>query len=121
MLLATLASAVGDALMSRGMKQLGDISTAGATSALARLPAMFANFNVWGAILCYAAFFFLYSAVLSWSRLSVAQPLTAMTFLFAALIARFALGESLTGLRWAGILLIIAGVALVSLEAPSRS
>lgn len=118
LLAATLASASGDAFMSRGMKQLGDVSAGG--GAFWKMPAMFGNPSVWGAILCYAAFFFLYSAALSWSKLSLAQPLTALTFVFAALIARFVLGESLSPWRWAGVVVIMAGVVLVSLEAPGQ-
>jgi drug/metabolite transporter (DMT)-like permease len=109
MALACLVSSLGDAFMSRGMHQVGDVS-----AGLSKLPSMFQNRLVWISIACSAAYFFLYSSTLSWAKLSVAQPLNAMTFVFAAVLARFYLGESLSTPRLLGILLITAGVALVS-------
>lgn len=114
MTLAALASAGGDALMSRGMKQVGDVAAGG--FAAGRLFSMFANPWVWAAILCWAGFFFLYSATLSWADLSLAQPMNALAMVFTALLARVVLGEAVTPWRWGAIALIAAGVLALSLE-----
>ncbi|HXY61769.1 MAG TPA: DMT family transporter, partial [Nitrospirota bacterium] len=66
-------------------------------------------------------FFFLYLAALSWADLSFVLPLTAVSYLFAALLARFFLKEDVSWYRWAGTFVIVIGIALVALGGKSRS
>ena len=54
-------------------------------------------------------------ALLSWADLSYVLPVTAIGYVLVALVGRLLLHESITGRRWTGILLIMAGVGLVSL------
>jgi uncharacterized membrane protein len=58
-------------------------------------------------------------ALLSWADLSYVLPVTSVGYVIVALIGKLLLNESITGRRWAGIVLIMAGVALVSAGAPS--
>ena len=109
-LIATLCAASGEALLSVGMKQLGDISVTGPW----KLLGLFANPLALSGVLLMGGFFFLYSSALSWADLSFVQPLTALTFVFGALIARFILGEQVSPWRWAGISFIVFGVLLFS-------
>jgi threonine/homoserine efflux transporter RhtA len=44
------------------------------------------------------------------------MPLTAMSFIFVALMAKFILKEDVSWQRWAGTVLIVIGVAFVGLE-----
>jgi len=66
-------------------------------------------------------------ALLSWADLSYVLPVTSIGYVVVALIGRVFLDESISPTRWAGILLIMGGVALVSLgtspstAAPSAS
>lgn len=53
-------------------------------------------------------------ALLSWADLSYVLPVTAIGYVLVALAGRFLLHETITLRRWAGITLIVAGVALVS-------
>jgi drug/metabolite transporter (DMT)-like permease len=68
-----------------------------------------------------AGFFFLYLAALSWVDLSFAMPLTALSFVFAALMSRFVLGEQVSWHRWVGTMVIVAGVTLVALDRNTRT
>jgi uncharacterized membrane protein len=52
-------------------------------------------------------------AMLSWADLSYVAPVTAIGYVLNALMGRAFLGERVSGARWAGTLLIVAGVALV--------
>jgi len=52
-------------------------------------------------------------ALLSWADLSYVVPVTAVGYVVVALLGRFFLDEHITTARWAGIVLIVAGVALV--------
>ena len=58
-------------------------------------------------------------ALLSWADLSYVLPVTSVGYVVVALIGKVLLHETITGRRWAGILLIMAGVALVGGGAPS--
>ena len=58
-------------------------------------------------------------ALLSWADLSYVLPVTSIGYVVVALLGRLMLGEDITPRRWAGIVLIMAGVALVSLGSPT--
>ncbi|MEO8593299.1 MAG: EamA family transporter [Candidatus Solibacter sp.] len=58
-------------------------------------------------------------ALLSWADLSYVVPVTSVGYVVVALIGKFLLNEAITTRRWAGIVLIMAGVALVSAGNPS--
>jgi drug/metabolite transporter (DMT)-like permease len=53
-------------------------------------------------------------ALLSWADLSYVLPVTSVGYVLVALAGKVLLHERITTQRWAGILLIMAGVALVS-------
>jgi uncharacterized membrane protein len=56
--------------------------------------------------------------LLSWADLSYVLPVTAFGYALNALLGRLFLGENVTPARWAGTLLIMAGVTLVGLGNP---
>jgi drug/metabolite transporter (DMT)-like permease len=53
-------------------------------------------------------------ALLSWADLSYVLPLTSIGYVLVAIVGWLLLHESIPGRRWAGIVLIMGGVALVS-------
>ena len=53
-------------------------------------------------------------ALLSWADLSYVLPVTSIGYVLVALAGKVLLHETISGRRWTGILLIMAGVALVS-------
>jgi len=53
-------------------------------------------------------------ALLSWADLSYVLPVTSVGYVIVALIGKVLLNEAISNRRWAGILFIMAGVALVS-------
>src|SRR5262249_12901606 len=68
-----------------------------------------------------ALFYFLFLAVLSWAEVSVALPLTALEYAIAAALGILFLKEPVPPLRWAGIALVIAGVALISVDRQAQT
>lgn len=106
----TVCAAVGDSLLSYGMKQLGNVPLHG-------LPGMLlAILNPWVAvgILFLLGFFASYMTALSWADLTYVLPATSLGYVLLALIAKFLLHEEVTAQRWLGILLISAGVGFVT-------
>jgi drug/metabolite transporter (DMT)-like permease len=51
--------------------------------------------------------------LLSWADLSYVLPVTSISYVLVAFAGRWWLNEQITPQRWVGILLIVAGVALV--------
>jgi drug/metabolite transporter (DMT)-like permease len=60
-------------------------------------------------------------ALLSWADLSYVLPVTAIGYVLVAVVGRVFLDEQISGKRWAGIVLIVAGVALVSFGTAPRT
>ncbi|MBU0671804.1 MAG: hypothetical protein KJ732_02115 [Candidatus Margulisbacteria bacterium] len=60
-----------------------------------------------------ASSYFLWLAILSWFKLSVAFPMTALGFIFVALFSYFMLGEKLLLHNYLGIALIAVGIFLL--------
>jgi len=56
--------------------------------------------------------------LLSWADLSYVLPVTAFGYVVNVLLGRLFLGEQVTPARWAGTLLIVAGMILVGLGNP---
>lgn len=79
------------------------------------------NPYVLAGVVCLAVFFFLYLAALSWADLSFVMPLTAMSYIFAALLARFLLKEDVSWFRWAGTAVITLGIIFIALDGRQRS
>ncbi len=112
----TFFSSVGDALLSYGMKQVGSISLAHPFTVI------LAVFNPWVAvgIVFLLAFFTCYLSSLSWADLTYVLPATSIGYVLMALIAKFALHEQVSLVRWLGIALISAGVCFVT-QGPERT
>ena len=105
-----LFGSVGDSLLSRGMKEIGNISAAHLQNLI------FAVRNPWivGGILLLLAFFAAYMTALSWADLTYVLPATSIGYVLLALIAKFVLHEQVTPARWLGIVLITAGVGFIA-------
>ncbi len=114
MILAVAAGTIGDILLAKGMKQLGDLSTMNLKGIIdVALKAM----TEWKIVLgtaMLALFFFLWLAVLSWEDLTVALPMQALNYVLVALLAKYLLHEEISLLRWAGIALVCVGVILIT-------
>jgi drug/metabolite transporter (DMT)-like permease len=119
--LAALSGAVGETFFSYGMRRFGAMDWTSPRRWLDLLFVVARNPYVLTGVFFAAGFFFLYLTALSWVDLSFAMPLTALSFLFATLFARFALKEDVSWYRWAGTLIIVAGISLVALDRKPRT
>jgi len=73
------------------------------------------NHHVLGSMLFMAMHLTGFLILLSWADLSFVFPATAMVYVVGTLAAKFLLGETISAKRWAGTMLVCAGVGLVSL------
>ncbi|MGC2448639.1 MAG: EamA family transporter [Candidatus Sulfotelmatobacter sp.] len=106
----TVFAAAGDSMLSHGMKQIGSISPYHLQGLI------LAVLNPWVAvgILLLLAFFASYMNALSWADLTYVLPATSLGYVLLALVAKFALHEQISLLRWLGIVLISGGVGFVA-------
>ncbi len=110
-LFATVLVAVGEILLSAGMRQVGR----GGHEGFRWVLAAGANPLVWGGVVLSAAFFGMYLLTLSWADISFVMPFTALSYLFVAIMASYWLHEDVTPARWIGTLLIVIGVVIIGL------
>jgi drug/metabolite transporter (DMT)-like permease len=68
----------------------------------------------WTGGFLYGASLILWMKILADTDLSYARPFSALGYVAITLIACFYLGESISPLRWTGIILIATGVFLVA-------
>lgn len=114
MLLAITAGTIGDILLAKGMKEMGDISAMNLRGILtAAYQALSTPKLVIGTAML-AIFFFLWLAVLSWEDLSVALPMQALNYVLVAFLSQYFLGETVSPLRWAGTVLVCVGVIMIT-------
>jgi drug/metabolite transporter (DMT)-like permease len=108
--------ALGDVALSRGMKQVGQLSLSHWTQAI------HAVFTPWVGIgiILLIAFFVSYLTALSFADLTYVLPATSLGYILMALLARFFLHEQISEFRWAGIALISLGVGFVT-RGPART
>jgi drug/metabolite transporter (DMT)-like permease len=101
---------IGDTLLSRGMKEVGQIHISQLTEVITAI----ANPWVVAGTICLILFFASYLASLSWADLTYVLPATAIGYVALALLSKFFLHEQISVARWAGIALITAGVGFVA-------
>lgn len=111
---AAASAALGQILVRRGMQQIGPLDNYAPIAVCVYFGHALANLNVILGTVLNAVFYFLFLAALSWTDVTVALPLTAIEYCFAAFLAVMILKEQVPPLRWAGIALIIIGVICIA-------
>jgi drug/metabolite transporter (DMT)-like permease len=109
-------SVVGDILMTRAMKQVGDVHELWQRSGLwAILRRVFSNANFFLAVAGMALAFFSMLFSLSWGDVSLVVPAAAsLTVIANAFAAKIFLHEKVDRRRWMAAVLVAGGVALLA-------
>ncbi len=114
MTVATVSAAVGQILVRRGMQQVGSLEHYSPAALATYFWHAACNPNVIGGTVLNTVFYLLFLAALSWTDLTIALPMTALEYGFAAFLAVMVLKESVPPIRWVGIAFVIAGVILIA-------
>jgi drug/metabolite transporter (DMT)-like permease len=111
-----LASTAGDVLISAAMKGIGDLQELRARCGLFHvIKRVIGNTRFLSGIGCMTVAFFSLQVALSWADLSLVGPASAsLTFIANALTARVFLKERVDYRRWAAMVLVACGVALLA-------
>jgi drug/metabolite transporter (DMT)-like permease len=112
-------SSIGNVLLSKGMKQVGEISDFSPPALASAFLKIFMNGSIWLGIFSLLLFFISYLLLLSWADLSYVLPASAIGYAMVALLGYLLLGETVSPTRWLGVLFICGGVVLVGGTDPS--
>jgi drug/metabolite transporter (DMT)-like permease len=114
---ALVIEATGLVLIRKGMMEVGEISTFNIKALFAVFLQMITNKTLILGVFFNAIYFGLFLMLLSWAELSFILPMTAVGYLLSGSFANYFLMEHVSPLRWAGTLLIVAGVFLITKSA----
>ena len=114
---AVAGNVLGNFALSRGMQDFGAVVT------LSPLPYLHALVNPWvlTGVFLLIGWITAQLSLLSRADLTYVLPVTASSYICAAVLGMLFLGETVSPARWAGIGMITAGVALVGMTAPRTS
>lgn len=118
-LLVVLGS-VGNTLLSKGMKDAGDLDISHISSLIAGATHVLTSGTIWLGIAMMLAFMVCHMLVLSWADYSFVMPFSAVAYALVPLLAFLFLHEQVSVARWVGIVLIVFGVVLIN-RTPHRT
>jgi hypothetical protein len=108
-LVVILSNVLGDSILRAGLQRVGSLVS---KSPAAYIAALFNPLVALGVSLLIL-WLLSHMALLSWADLSYVLPMTSIGYALVALSGQIFLHEKVSVARWAGILLIVAGVVLV--------
>jgi drug/metabolite transporter (DMT)-like permease len=97
-----------------GITQIGDMKRVSAVEVVRVVKAGATNVSVLLGVFCEAVFFASLLILMAKSDISFLWPLTALSFVFATFAAMWFLHERVSSVRWAGVVFIMIGAALIS-------
>jgi len=104
----------GIVLLKKGMTQVGSAQTMAVAEIARIVKGSVTNSQILLGVFFEALFFICLLILMSKSDISFLWPLTALSFVFATLAAMVFLHEHVSSVRWAGVVLIVIGAALIS-------
>lgn len=109
-----LGSTGGEIAITHGMKSAGEPARLRPREVLQFLGRAVCNRWFWTGVPLMALSFYALLLLLSWEPISLVIPASALSYVVGTLGAKYVLREQISAARWAGVLLVCAGVALVA-------
>jgi drug/metabolite transporter (DMT)-like permease len=103
----------GELCVTRAMKAVGEVKDFRPAALMGIFARALRVSWMWIGLVLMGTAFFALLTVLSTENVSLVVPVTALSYGAGALGGKFFLGEQVTRRRWAGVLLVCIGVALV--------
>lgn len=108
-----ILGAVAQILMRTGMSQIGSIGGWSKFLTPHTFQLMFTNLFVIGGLCLYAISSVLWLVALSSLNVSLMYPLLSLAYVVVAILSFFFLKESISLIRWLGILIVVVGCFLI--------
>jgi len=104
----------GIVLLKKGMAEVGSVRTICPAEVVRIARAGITNPQILLGVFFEAVFFVCLLMLMAKSEISFLWPLTALSFVFATFAAIWFLHEEVSAVRWAGVVCIMIGAALIS-------
>lgn len=109
-----LGSTGGEIAITYGMKSVGEPTRLQPRAVLQFLGRAVRNGWFWAGVPLMALSFYALLILLSWEPISLVIPASALSYVVGTFGAKFILREDVSTARWAGVILVCIGVALVA-------
>jgi drug/metabolite transporter (DMT)-like permease len=109
-----LGSTGGEIAITHGMKSVGEPARLRPRAVLEFLGRAVRNGWFWAGVPLMALSFYALLLLLSWEPISLVIPASALSYVVGTFGAKFLLREEVGTARWAGVILVCLGVALVA-------
>lgn len=114
LLIGLVMEAAGVVFLSKGLKQLGEVSFMNISDVSRLFGRGITNPNILIGVALEAGFFGTLLYLMSRGDVSFVWPLTSLGFVLTSLAAKFILKEEVSALRWSGVLLIVLGAGIIT-------
>jgi drug/metabolite transporter (DMT)-like permease len=104
----------GEIAITYGMKATGEPARLRPKELFVFLGRALKNGWFWAGVPLMALSFYSLLVLLSWKPITFVIPVSALSYVVGTLGAKYILGEDISTARWAGVILVCAGVALVT-------
>ncbi len=118
--LLVLFGSVGNTILSKGMKDLGDLDISRLSTIESGAVSVLTSGTVWLGIALMLLFMVCHMLVLSRADYSFVMPFSAIAYGLVPLLGYLFLHEHVSASRWIGIVLIFLGVLLIN-RTPHRT
>lgn len=112
-LVGVLLNAGAQLLLKAGVQPLGELSV-GLHNLLPTMVKVLMQWPIVAGLACYVISVGVWIVGLSRVEVSIAYPMLSMGYVVNALLAWWLFGEALGPMRWAGMVLILAGVIVIA-------
>jgi drug/metabolite transporter (DMT)-like permease len=117
-LIMVIFAPLGNVLLGRGMRNVGTAASWAPSQLPHIMRLVLTSGYIWLGVASLLTFFVAYMLILSWADFSYVQPASSVALLVVALLGYFYLGEKISPLHWAGIVVICLGVFVVGNTPP---
>jgi drug/metabolite transporter (DMT)-like permease len=121
LIIGLVFEATGVVLLKKGMNQIGEARKISPAEVFRLIKTGATNAAILLGVFFEALFFVCLLTLISKSDVSFVWPLTAMSFVMTTFAALLFLGESVSPVRWAGVVFIMIGAALISYSEHSKA
>jgi drug/metabolite transporter (DMT)-like permease len=113
-IITVATGSIGDLLAAHGMAQHHPVERFDGNGIARILRYCLTHKSVVAGLVSNAVSFISFMGLLSMTELSYAVPITALGYIARTVLARIFLGEDVNVMRWAGVLVVVAGIVLIS-------
>jgi uncharacterized membrane protein len=120
LIIAAIIESIGVAFLSGGLKEIKGAKEITVSEIVRVLKSGVTNGKILLGVTLEAVFFGCLLYMMSLRDMSFVWPLTSLGFIFTTLAAQFILHESVSAMRWVGVVMIAVGAALTGFSEAAK-